>query len=284
LTGTSNAGVTNSSSIASCVALILLNLSNVGCKATIGGPNSNFVTRSGSAIQQNQPTPQPQDITSEERTEMAKHPFVLAPQRMSVKSLGSTVPLGNPVDLTLTFAPGKLVGTIDVAQRDESGPLVNTGGPAKVVSDHGLTKTIEITPMQIGPLDIQVSANYLDNAYVEQTIHLDVVASKSGLKTFSLDEGIHTMRIRLDGDKYERDKRLTPVVTYEGVTTPIYLSDCSQIKLSVKQDMGSPIISVDKQGTIHALHEGKANLIGDFDGVEDQIQLTIYSNTNPHPE
>jgi hypothetical protein len=67
------------------------------------------------------------------------------------------------------------------------------------------------------------------------------------------------------------------MVTYEGVKFPIYLDDSSQIKLSVEQDEGNPVISVDKIGMVHALREGRAVLVGDFDGVIDRIQVTVYS-------
>jgi hypothetical protein len=215
---------------------------------------------------------------------MAKHPFVLAPERMSVKTPEGSVPLGNPIHLVLTFAPGKLVGTIDSAQRDASGPILDSFGPVKVVSDQGSTKTIEIVPMQVGPLDVQIITDYLDDAHVEQTVHLNVVPSAKGLKEFSLGLG-SGIRMRLDGTKYDRDKRLSPIVTYEGITTPIYLIDCSQIKLSIEQDEGDPVISsVDNLCRFHALHEGKAILTGDFDGVKDQIDITVFSSTNLHPK
>jgi hypothetical protein len=67
----------------------------------------------------------------------------------------------------------------------------------------------------------------------------------------------------------DRQRWLRPMVTYEGVKFPIYLDDSTQIKLSVEQDDGNPVISVDKNGTVHALQEGKAVLIGEFAGMTD---------------
>jgi len=213
---------------------------------------------------------------------MAKHPFVLAPERMSVKTPAGSVLLGNPVNLVLTFAPGTLVGTIDSAQHEQYGPILDSFGPVKVVADQGLTKTIEIVPMQVGPLDVQISTEYLDDAHVEQTVHLNVVPSAKGLKKFSLGE--HMTRMRLDGTKYDRDQRLSPTASYEGISRPIYLPDCSQIKLSIEQDEGNPVVSFDKLCRVHALHEGKAILTGDFDGVKDQIRITVVSSANLHPK
>jgi hypothetical protein len=55
------------------------------------------------------------------------------------------------------------------------------------------------------------------------------------------------------------------------------LDDLSQIKFSAEQDEDNPVIRVDGNGTVHALREGKAVLVGGFDGVVDRIQVTVYS-------
>jgi hypothetical protein len=85
------------------------------------------------------------------------------------------------------------------------------------------------------------------------------------------------MALVLEDQEKDRQQLLRPTVTYENVKFQIYLEDSSQIKLSVEQDEGNPVIGVDKDGTVHALREGTAVVVGDFDGVEDRIQLTVYS-------
>jgi hypothetical protein len=81
----------------------------------------------------------------------------------------------------------------------------------------------------------------------------------------------------LEDEEKDRQRTLIPMVSYEGVNFPIYQEDSSQIKLSVEQEDGNPVIRVDKNGTVHALREGKAVLVGDFGGVIDRIQVTVYS-------
>jgi hypothetical protein len=85
------------------------------------------------------------------------------------------------------------------------------------------------------------------------------------------------MALVLEDEEIDRQQVLRPMVTYEDVKFPIYLDDSSQIKLSVEQDEGNPVIRVDQNGTIHALREGTAVLVGDFDGTKDHIQVTVYS-------
>lgn len=50
-----------------------------------------------------------------------------------------------------------------------------------------------------------------------------------------------------------------------------------------EQECKQSMISVDNNGTVHALREGKAILVGDFDGVIDRIQVTVY-NKEDAPE
>jgi len=88
------------------------------------------------------------------------------------------------------------------------------------------------------------------------------------------------MALVLEDEERDRQKFLRPMVTYEGVRFPIYLEDSSQIKLSVEQGEGNPVIRVDENGTVHALHEGTAVLIGEFAGMTDKILVTVESKEN----
>jgi hypothetical protein len=219
--------------------------------------------------------------TKEDAEERNAHPLTFAPERMSVKLPEVDVPMGNAIDLTLTFATGTLIrSSLGVMQSSKSGAQSQGSGPANIVQEDGTTKTIEITPVQIGPVDVGISAVYSDNAFVRQTIHLNVVASAKGLRSFSLDQGTHFIALVLEDEARDRQQILRPMVTYEGVKFPIYLDDSSQIQLSVEQDEGNPVIRVDRDGTVHALREGTAVLVGNFDGVIDRIQVTVYGKEN----
>ena len=68
-----------------------------------------------------------------------------------------------------------------------------------------------------------------------------------------------------------------PMATYDGAKYPIRFKDSSQIVLSVEQDAGDPVISVDKNGMVHALREGKAAITGEYAGIKDEIEVTVES-------
>jgi hypothetical protein len=131
--------------------------------------------------------------------------------------------------------------------------------------------------VQTGPVDSEAGVVYSDNAFVRQTVQLNAVPSARGLKKFSLERGTHFMALVLEDEDKDRQQILRPMVTYEDVKFPSYLDDSSEIKLSVEQDEGNPVIQVDKDGMVHALREGTVVVVGDFAGVEDRIQVTVYS-------
>ena len=54
------------------------------------------------------------------------------------------------------------------------------------------------------------------------------------------------MALVFEDKEKDRQESLRPMVTYEGAKFPIYLDDSSQIKLTVEQDAGHPVIRVDK--------------------------------------
>jgi hypothetical protein len=164
-----------------------------------------------------------------------------------------------------------------VLQSNPNGSISQSHGPAKIMREEGATKVIEITPLEVGPVDVEIGAVYSDNAVARQIVHLNVAPSAKGLKKFSLDRGSNFMALVLEDEETDRQQPLRPMVTYEGVKFPIYLQDSSQIKLSLEQDEGNPVIRVDKSGMVHALREGKATIAGEFGGVIDKIQVTVYS-------
>jgi len=163
-----------------------------------------------------------------------------------------------------------------VTEYSTTGPESQGSGTAKIIEEDGDTRTIEIVPVQLGPVDVEISAVYSDNAFVSQTVHLNVVPSGKGLRKFSLDRGTHYMTLVLEDAQKDHQHVLRPMVTYESVEAPIYLNDASQIKLSAEQDESNPVINVDKSGTVHALREGSAVLVGDFGGIMDRIEVIVY--------
>ncbi|MGA3133186.1 MAG: hypothetical protein ABSD59_20495 [Terracidiphilus sp.] len=68
-----------------------------------------------------------------------------------------------------------------------------------------------------------------------------------------------------------------PIATYDGAKYPIRLKDSSQVALSIEQDAVNPVISVDKNGMVHALREGNAVLVGEYAGVKDEVRVTVES-------
>ena len=214
----------------------------------------------------------------EERRERMNLPYKLAPERLSVQAPAEDVPLGNPVDITVTFAPGNVVD-LRTGQSSLGQGVYQGGGLARIVRDEGYKKTIEIIPAQLGPVDLYVAAAYSDNAVATQTIRLNVVPSAKGLKSFVIDGGNIGVPLVLEDKKEDRQVRIFPSVFYSGLEYPISLNGCEQIKFSVEQpdDEGDPIVEIDKNCMVHALREGKAYIVGDFAGKKDRLSVTVFS-------
>ena len=224
-------------------------------------------------------TPAPSE-TPEETTERLKHPFALAPQRVSITAPKESVPLGSPVDIDVAFAPGKLAH-LDVTQIKQAGSariaISEGGGSYKIVREAGRTSTIEIVPAQLGTVTLDVGAVYSDNSIAHQSITLNVAPSSKGLIRFMLDGGSPADVIVMGDEDKDRQKGLRPVVTYKDLPYPIVLDDLRTIKFSVEQDENDPVLRVDQGGTVHALREGTAYVVGDFEGVTDRVEFTVYS-------
>jgi len=137
--------------------------------------------------------------------------------------------------------------------------------------------TIEVVTHQLGLFDIWIMSLYSDNAAAEHTIRLNVVPSSAGLRKFDLDEGAHSMRLILGGKEWQREHWLVPIASYDGAKYPIRLKDSSQIALSIEQNVSNPVISVDRNGMVHALRKGNAVLIGEYAGVKDEVRVTVQS-------
>jgi hypothetical protein len=257
--------------------------------AVVNSPTPGTFLLAEAALQDTQdsnasPIPIPKE-TPEEAAERMSHRASLANERVSVSAPEGDAPLGSPVDIDVTFAPGQ-IADMHVAQFKPHG-IVRGGieqsqDTFKIVREEGQTKTIEVVPMQLGSIDLYIGAVYADNASAQQTIKLNVVPSAKGLKKFSLNgwsdsKGWGVAVLVLEDEEKDRQLWLNPVVSYEKVKFPIRLNDSTQIKLSVEQNEDDPVIRVDPNGLVHALREGKAVIVGDFDGVIDRVKVTVYS-------
>jgi len=97
-----------------------------------------------------------------------------------------------------------------------------------------------------------------------------------GVRVLELHEGVHSTRLILGGEEWQQEHWLVPVATYDAAKYPICSKDSSKIALSVEQDVSNPVISIDKDGMVHALRAGNAVLISGKKG--DMIH--IHSNSS----
>ena len=161
-----------------------------------GGPTQSNTARSP-VVPQDQTEESTITETPEEQSERFKLPFKLAPERICVKAPEGEVPLGNPLEITISFAPGRLAD-LSSGQRSFGNSVYQSSGPARVVREAGNTKTIVVVPAQLRPVDLDIAAAYADNAVATQTVQLDVVPSAEGLKSFVIDGGNTAMPLVLE--------------------------------------------------------------------------------------
>jgi hypothetical protein len=200
LNSVSGVVLASSASVADCVGAILLSLSIAGCHSFSTDSDSvhaatEAVKSAGQngAVVHNLPPE-----TAQEAAEREAHPMPFLPERMSIRAPQGDVPMGNPVQLVLTMAPGK-IADLEVLQSNEKGTLRQSHFPANIVKQDGANLTIEVIPVQLGPVNVEVGAIYADNAVVRQTASINVVPSAKGLTKFSLNQGFTAIELRLDG-------------------------------------------------------------------------------------
>ncbi|MFP5236834.1 MAG: hypothetical protein ACLGSD_13110 [Acidobacteriota bacterium] len=153
---------------------------------------------------------------------------------------------------------------------------VNVGnGEARLVEDHGLTKTIEITPLQVGKLHLAVFVSYLDGGISRKGFELDVVPSDTGVKAFHLDAGFAVIPLEIGGRPEASQHWLAPEAQYDRLDYPIRLKDSSSITMVVDQPEDNPVIRLDGNGLVHALRPGRAKITGRFAGLEDTVEVDV---------
>jgi hypothetical protein len=212
-----------------------------------------------------------------------------ADDRLKVVMPDHSVELAQPVDIPVTFTEADVV-SLTIAQHNgrdsfdnKSAGIAIGSGDAKIIRDDGLTKTVEIIPLQTGVVNVEVVALFTDGGMSHKSFQLIVVASSKGLKKFYINSGSHALPIVIEDKDEDRQWWLEPEVYYNQLDYPVYLSDSSQIKFTVEQSKNDPVIRLDSNGMIHGLRPGKAKIIASFDGVVDTVVVTVYTKESAPP-
>jgi hypothetical protein len=209
--------------------------------------------------------------------------FFDAGDRMTAVIPDHPVELGQPVRISLKFTDPNVIGIGEVQTEGDhtfsnirSGSAVGSGA-AKIVYDTGLTKTMEVIPLATGKLKLGIMSSFADGGFAAQNYTLEVAPSAKGLKHFFLNHGSPVLAIVLEDKPQDRQKWLAPEVAYQQLEYPIYLENSNQIRFTALQPTATPVILLDANGMVHGLRPGKATIIGDFDGVEDKVVVTVYT-------
>jgi hypothetical protein len=207
----------------------------------------------------------------------------LAKDRLKATMPDQPVELAQPLEIPLNLTNDDVVSitvtqnnTVSSFENKSGGSLIGSGDAA-ILQDDGLTKTIEITPLQVGELNVQIHVLFADGGLTTQTYKLDVVPSSKHLKKFNLNKGFPTLAIVLGDTNEERTVALSPEVYYDHLDYPIYLTDSKQITFTVEQPDGNPVVRLDSSGVVHGLRPGKVKISGRFDGVQDSVVVDVYT-------
>jgi hypothetical protein len=193
------------------------------------------------------------------------------------------VELAQPVLIPLRLrGPG--VSAIHVTQYDGNNVLTNRqqrvtpigNDLAKVVAEDETGKTIEITPLQAGDLRLEVTVEFSDGAEEIETYTIKVEPTSSGLEKFTLHQGLRVLTLDHSKGPEMHERFLEPEACYEGLDFPIHLRrNLSAIQITVDQPKDNPVISIDGDGGIHAIREGKATITGEFSGMTDRVVAIV---------
>jgi hypothetical protein len=187
--------------------------------------------------------------------------------------------LGQPFELRIDFTDMN-VKFIAVTQADGYSELKNSRNDkdisnGTVVRDDGSTKTIEIIPLGLGTINIQVLAIFEDGGFCRKEYKLHVKPSSKGLQRFYLHEAASELPLVMEEKESDRQRSIDPTVRYYGLDSPIYFS-ASELKLTVLQPKENPVIRLEPNGIVHALRPGKAKISADFDGVAGSVTAVVY--------
>jgi hypothetical protein len=207
----------------------------------------------------------------------------VADRRVTASLPEHDVYLGQPVEIPLKLSEGNIVA-MSIMQRSNGRHLQNRSygrpvgvGNAKIVNDGALLKTIEVIPLQLGQVDLDLFVAFADGGISRTSYSLNVVPSAKGLKKFSLNHGSNAVAVVLDDENEDREVWLAPEVYYDGLDFPIFVNDSTGIKFTVKQSESDPVILLDRDGMVHGLRPGKATITADFDGIRDSLMVEVYT-------
>ena len=165
--------------------------------------------------------------------------------------------------------------------KNRRGNLVLGSGNAKVASDDGLTKLIEVIPLQLGLINVDFSVGFEDGALAHKSYQLNVIPSSKGLVALSINHGFSVLPIVLEDKADQRQVGLSPEAYYDQLDYPIHLTDSSKIKFTVEQSSVDPVIRLDSDGMVHGLRQGHAKITADFSGLQDSVTVWVYSKEEP---
>jgi hypothetical protein len=180
-----------------------------------------------------------------------------ADDRFAAEMPDGLVELAQPAEVALHFTRTDIVSlsveqsddyeTYDNLPANDSDESNNTvgSGKVKVVRDDGSTKVVEIVPLQVGTMSFEFTAVFADGGFARQKYSVKVVPTSKGLKQFFLDSAFPSLPIVLDPSDNDSRKQLQPEVAYQGLKSPIYLTNCEGIRLTVEQPDDNPVVRVD---------------------------------------
>lgn len=212
-------------------------------------------------------------------------PRFLAPQRLTAEVPSTPVALGQPLPIHLRFDGPCVVGIMATQKNVATGQELKNlregveegSGPAKILSQDARGATIEITPLQTGPVQLRISVLFADGGLAFQSYVLNGTPSSTSLQSFDLNRGLKSLSLVIEDRPEDRETFLSPVARYDGLRFPIHLADSTKLNLTVDQPEDDPVVGVDENGLIRALRPGTAVITGDLDGRKDSITVNVYS-------
>jgi prepilin-type processing-associated H-X9-DG protein len=212
-----------------------------------------------------------------------------APERLRIHGPEHAAGLGQPIKIPLEINGaniGAKIVAVEVEElstttgrslRNEAADGEVGSGSAKLVNLGAGSATIEVIPLEVGPVRLRVNVLFADGGWARKEALLNVVPSQRNLDRFDLNKGFHSLALVLEDRDEERQAFLVPAAKYDTLKFPIYLDGSEQLNLTVDQPEDGPVIRVDADGLVHALRAGTAMITADFDGIKDSVAVDVYS-------
>ena len=203
--------------------------------------------------------------------------------KMTISLAPAKIPIATPFQLTVTLPADHPNGALVIAEKGSSGAEIpGVGGSAKLIREDGGAKVIEVIPAQLGWVTIEIAAiNVHDMSIMQKDIQVYVYPVAKGLKRFDLGVG-KKLDLSLDGERHG-ERWLKPNLIYMNLGV-VNADDAEAINLTVDQPEDDPVIRLDRNGLIHPLRPGKATILGDVEGVQDRVEVTVYGTRDEVPK